>query len=93
MLTLTAAARARLEEILFQTEAPSNMTIRFVPTDDNRLIVSLDYIQPSDMRFVHGGKTLLVLDSQAARRVKPANGGLASPPRCSPLNLCSVPTP
>jgi hypothetical protein len=39
MLTLTEAARAHLVQVLDQTEAPNDMTIRFVPAEGNRLIV------------------------------------------------------
>jgi Fe-S cluster assembly iron-binding protein IscA len=67
MLTLTEAARTHLAQVLDQTEAPSNMTIRFVLAEDNRLIVSLDYTRPGDTTFVHNGKVVLVLDAQAAR--------------------------
>lgn len=67
MVTLTEAARAHLVQILDQIEAPSNMTIRFVPTDANQLIVYLDYIRSGDTTFVHDGKVVLVLDAQVAQ--------------------------
>lgn len=66
MLTLTEAVRAYLAQILDQTEAPSDMAIRFVPAEGNRLSVYLDYTRPGDRVFVHDGKVLLVLDAQAA---------------------------
>jgi hypothetical protein len=66
MLTLTEAARAHLVQVLDQTEAPSDMTIRFVPAEGNRLIVYLDYTRPGDTMFVHDGKVVLALDAQAA---------------------------
>lgn len=66
MLRLTEAARAHLSQILDQTEAPSDMSIRFVPAEGNRLIVHLDYTRPGDTTFIHHGKVVLVLDAQAA---------------------------
>jgi hypothetical protein len=65
MLRLTEAARAHLAQILDQTEAPNEMTIRFVPTEGHRLVVYLDYARPGDTTFIHQGKVVLALDAQA----------------------------
>lgn len=84
MLTLTEAARAHLVQVLDQTEAPSNMTVRFVPAEGNRLTVYLDHTRPGDTTFVHDGKVVLVLDAQAAYALTQSTVDLLQSPNEEP---------
>jgi Fe-S cluster assembly iron-binding protein IscA len=88
MLKLTEAARTHLAQILDQTEAPSDMTIRFVPAEGNRLIVYLDYTRPEDTRFVHHGKVVLVLDPQAAHAMTQRTIDLQQGRNAEPRFVC-----
>ncbi len=63
MLTVTEAASAHLADMLDKADAPDGHAIRVVPAQGS-VALRLDEPQPQDQEIEHGGKTVLVLDTQ-----------------------------
>lgn len=63
MLTVTEAATAHLADMLEKSDAPEGHAIRVVPAQGS-VALRLDEPQPEDQSVEHGGKTVLVLDTQ-----------------------------
>ena len=65
MLTLTEAAGAHLAEILDDRDCPPGVAVRFV-CQDTEVSLALDNEKPGDSKLEHEGRTVVLLDENAA---------------------------
>lgn len=71
MLTVTVAARARLARKLVRKKCTAEQALRFVRDDErSRWSMEVDTITDSDVLYAHEGRTVLVLDEEASRRLR-----------------------
>ena len=68
MLTLTEAAGAHLVEILADKNCPDDTAVRVV-CKESRVSLVLDNEKPGDSTLEHEGRTVLLLDHQAAEHL------------------------
>lgn len=65
MLTVTESAGTHLAQLLAESDAPDEAAVRIAHDQDGWSLL-LDNADPSDQRFEHNGKTVLVIDPEAA---------------------------
>ena len=65
MLTLTDAAAVHLTELLTAAEAPDDVAVRCVRSEEG-LALQMDSERPGDDTFAHEGRTVLLLDSDVS---------------------------
>ena len=68
MLSVTDAATEHLTAILTEIQATDEQAVRLVCAEDG-VSLAVDSAQNGDTTFEHQGKTILVLDEQAAERL------------------------
>jgi Fe-S cluster assembly iron-binding protein IscA len=68
MLTLTEAAGAHLAELLDDRQCPEGVAVRFV-CEEAGVSVVLDDQKPGDSTLEHEGRTVLILDENAAQHL------------------------
>ena len=65
MLNVTSAARAYLNDLLEQADAPPECAVRLV-VESGKLSAAIDRERDGDAAFAHEGNTVLVLDEAVA---------------------------
>lgn len=65
MLTVTEAAGEHLAELLTKQGAPEEVAVRFV-REEQGVSLRPDSEKPGDATYEHGGRTILLLDNDAA---------------------------
>ncbi len=66
MVNMTAAVGAYLEAVLERAHAPMDAAVRLELQGDEALAPKIDHALPDDVRFLHHGRTVLVLDARTS---------------------------